>query len=240
MKKQKKQKLQTFLIMPHIVKLTLLFLVTVLVYSCSSGTNEVATECEINGPVLVCPGEIATYTFDSDISNPIVTWNPMDGIALLTQNGTTATFKFPNNFAGGSIGAIGDGNEVCSETIDVELDPNCGPPPPPLCECPVPVIDDVLCVSGGHPHWRFEVTGVSASDQITWSINHGTIHNGVNNEYAIIEPNAGSTAGFTVQCKVVRNCVDGSTRERIAYYTNYYGNDCGTGTTGYIGSCPLP
>ena len=53
----------------------------------------------------------------------------------------------------------------------------------------------------------------------------------------IIEPNSGSTAGFTVYCKVERTCSDGSKKVRTAYYTNYYGNSCGTGTTGYVGGC---
>ena len=209
--------------------------------SVETNTNSTArffrTECDVIGSRIACPGQSFTYTYISDISNPNVTWTWSNGITPISGLGTSsATFRFNSGFTMGTISAIGVGSETCSDSITIK----CGDGVDgenESCDCPTPTIDDRLCVSGRHPHWRFQVDGINASDQITWSVNHGTIHSNPTQSYVIIEPNSYSYYGFTVYCKVSRTCSDGTTKERTAYYTNYYGNSCGTGTTGYTGSC---
>lgn len=191
--------------------------------------------CDLTGPDCGRPGQNITLNYStSSSSNPSVSWTIENGdIMIVSGAGTNeAVFHLGTNFNGGSITATySSGSEICSRTITI---PKCATSN--SCSYPYPVIDDRVCVSGGHPHWRFKVNGVSASDDITWSINHGDVLVGANSDYAIIRPNAGSTAGFTVYCNVVRTCSDGSTKERTAFYTNYYGNECGTGTTGFTDS----
>jgi hypothetical protein len=195
------------------------------------------TICDIIGDTIVTVGTTASYSYINDSGTPNnVTWSittiPINS-ATVDSNGTVT---FSSRFISGTLLAFGSGGTAL--TCEARMNISTGiVPPPPSCACPNPVIDDRLCVSGGHPHWRFQVDGISSSDQITWSINHGTIHSNPNQSYVIIEPNSGSTYGFTVYCKVERTCPDGSKKVRTAYYTNYYGNSCGTGTTGFIGSC---
>jgi hypothetical protein len=194
--------------------------------------------CKIDGPTSACSGQTVTYTYSTDLTISNIVWSVTSGnLTLISGQGTnTAIFQIGSPFSGGWVQAYGSGSPDCFASIQIL---KCGSGGGnDTCACPSPIIDDVLCVSGGHPHWRFEVYGVSSSDQITWSINHGTVHSGANGgTYAIIEPNAGSTYGFTVFCKVVRTCADGTKKERTAYYTNYYGNSCGTGSTGFTTSC---
>ena len=197
--------------------------------------------CGVTGLNCASPNQTLTYTYANSSINTNATWTIDSGsISISSGQGTnTVNLIFGSNFTGGYVTVSGAGIPNCSVTFEIlkcgsggdgDEDGN-------WCECPDPVIDDRLCVSGGHPHWRFQVDGISSSDQITWSINHGTIHSNPNQSYVIIEPNSGSTYGFTVYCKVERTCPDGSKKVRTAYYTNYYGNSCGTGTTGFIGSC---
>ena len=195
------------------------------------------TTCDIIGATNVTAGTTANYSYTNDtgVSSNIY-WsltsvNPF-GSATVNQSGTV---NFSSNFISATLLAAGTGGTALNCTAQFNI--STGIITPPSCSCPNPVIDDRLCVSGGHPHWRFQVDGISSSDQITWSINHGTIHSNPNQSYVIIEPNSGSTYGFTVYCRVERTCPDGSKKVRTAYYTNYYGNSCGTGTTGFVGSC---
>jgi|TARA_B110000037_G_C17001313_1_gene457347 hypothetical protein len=244
--------------MKKILKLTTIALLLIFSISCENDDSELniestieqekivesnlkskffKTNCEVTGSKSACSGQTFTYTYTSDIQNPNITWNssPAGAISLISQSGNSATFQFNSGFTIGFISAIGVGSETCSDTIKVVC--GNGDVGNDTCACPAPIIDDRLCVSGGHPHWRFQVDGISSSDQITWSINHGTIHSNPNQSYVIIEPNSGSTYGFTVYCKVERTCPDGSKKVRTAFYTNYYGNSCGTGTTGFVGGC---
>lgn len=218
---------------------------------------KVLTGCHIIGPSVasddisyVEKGETTDYSYTNNTLTGIpdsITWELTDvspfGSArftnnMLTYTGLEPSVMYSSNFSSATLiaHAIGEGIDNCVDRVNVILDKNVPPVPEP-CYCPSPVIDDKLCVSGGHPHWRFQVDGISSSDQITWSINHGTIHSNPNQSYVIIEPNSGSTYGFTVYCKVERTCPNGSKKVRTAYYTNYYGNSCGTGTTGFVGSC---
>ena len=193
--------------------------------------------CGIDGPISGCPGQTVTYTYTSNFSVSNILWSVTRGnLTLISGQGTTtATFLIGNFFSGGWVQVLGSGLPDCFASQEIlkcgSIDNN------DSCECPSPFIDDRLCVSGGHPHWRFQVDRIQPGDQITWSIDHGTIHSNPNQSYVIIEPNSSSIYGFTVLCKVVRTCSDGTTKERTAYYTNYYGNNCGTGTTGFKNSC---
>lgn len=196
---------------------------------------ETQTTCDISGNTIACSSGLQhTYTYTTDIANPDITWSTTDGIAILDGQGTSNLIvQFPVGFTTGSISAIGVGSETCSETILISCDDVDGGENN-TCNDPAPVIDPQICVSGGHPYWRFQVNGISASDQITWSINHGEVITGVNSDYAIIDPNEGSEAGFTVYCEVTRTCPNGTTVVVTAYYTNYYGNDCDEGTGGIL------
>lgn len=211
----------------------------------SNKTNEsnskfIRTFCRIDGPDKGCKSDDVTYTTSTDIVNPIYNWSIVSGnisSTIIGQGTDTATFQLGAFFNGGSVKVeitSSTNSDNCTFFQDIAL---CRVIGGGSCSCPNPVIDDRLCVSGGHPHWRFQVDGISSSDQITWSINHGTIRSNPNQSYVIIEPNSGSIHGFTVYCRVERTCPDGSKKVRTAYYTNYYGNSCGTGTTGFVGSC---
>lgn len=126
----------------------------------------------------------------------------------------------------------------CSDGIQNqgEEDIDCGGPCPDCpCDCPAPEIIDLVCESGDHPFWRFQVIGIQPSDLITWSDDLGFIEvfQG-QNTYMILNPPPG-TAGssqFTVYCEVSRLC-SGTWTSRTAYYTNSFGYQCGTGLTGY-------
>lgn len=192
---------------------------------------ETQTTCDLTGPEIACSsGTPVAYTYTSDIANPTVTWTSTNGINLVSgQGNSTATFTFPVGFTTGSISASGAGDETCSETILISCDDIDN-----VCNDPAPVIDPQICVSGGHPDWRFQVNGINSSDQVTWSINHGEVLSGANLDYAIIRPNEGSVYGFTVYCEVTRTCPNGTTVVVTAYYTNYYGNDCDQGTGGIL------
>lgn len=240
-------------------KLSLLILtfISIVIYSCNSDDliidpdsnsieNNIELEndtsnsiarlgCSISGPDCGKANNILTYTY-TNTSSGTANWIVTNGdLTIISGNGTnTISLQFGPLFNGGTISVTGSGIPTCTAILNIL---KCSNGNGDNCPCPEPVIDDILCVSGGHPHWRFQVNGISASDNITWSINHGVVLVGVNSDYAIIKPNAGSTSGFTVFCKVISTCEDGTTKERTAYYTNYYGNSCGTGTTGYTTSC---
>lgn len=196
---------------------------------------ETQTTCDISGPGLACPGETFEYVYESDIANPDVDWSSTNGITLVSEGTSSATFTFPTGFTTGSISASGAGSETCSETIQIFCDG--GPPPPPQpCSPPVPVIDPQVCVSGGHPHWRFQLNGISSSDQTNWSIDYGEISGVTADNYAIVIP-AGTFETqdyFTVYCEVTRICPDGSTVQVTAYWTSQYGNSCAEGTGGIL------
>jgi len=199
-------------------------------------TNSRLVLCEIDGPTTGCPNQYVTYTYSTTLTMQSITWSVVNGnMTLYSGQGTnTATFLLASNFTGGWVQAYGSGTPDCVVSAEIL---NCGAGGGGGCPCPSPVIDDILCVSGGHPHWRFEVNGITSGDQISWSVNHGTIHSNPTQSYVIIEPNSGSINGFTVYCQIVRTCPDGSTKTRTAYYTNYYGNSCGSGTTGFVDNC---
>jgi len=128
--------------------------------------------------------------------------------------------------------------ETCSDGImnQNETGIDCGgvcTPCPTSCNCPFPVIDDRLCVSGMHPHWRFAVDGANGSDVITWSVDFGTILAGQGEDYVIIEIGPDTAGGFTVFCEVSTWCGPGvGTKSRTAYYSNFYNGQCGSGTSG--------
>jgi hypothetical protein len=107
-----------------------------------------------------------------------------------------------------------------------------------LCQCPAPSIVADLCVSGGHPDWRFHVTGISSSDKIRWYAQHGTIM--VNNTMTDVIVRVLEPGGFTVYCEVTRTCSNGSKLSRTAYYTNSYGQLCAAGTKGFANTCNGP
>lgn len=208
--------------------------------------DQVPETCTITGPECGEPGQDITLTYNiNSTSNPSpVNWTiNNEGISMTSNDGENpATFHLDEGvFAGGTVTASYTNSECgndCSQTIEIPLcsdgtgDGTTDTDNEP-CVCPEPFIDDRACVSGGHPHWRFEVEDINNSDDIVWTVNHGTIHSSPYQSYVIIEPDSNSTYGFTVYCEVTRTCDDGTTKTRTAYYTNYYGNECGTGTTGF-------
>lgn len=109
-----------------------------------------------------------------------------------------------------------------------------------ICQCPSQVIDDQLCVSGGHPHWRFSLNYASSGDEIYWYGSHIAILTGQGSTYVVAEPDG--TGDFTLYCRVTRKCADGTTKTRTAYYSNAYGGQCERGRTGFLPSsvCSSP
>ena len=192
------------------------------------------TECDISGPSNVSRNTTVTYTFTSNIFNRLISWSVVSGdISIVAgQNTNRLTVRFGNQFNGGSIRALGIGDEVCSETKYI------GATTPPLCPCPgLPIIDDLSCVSGGHPHWRFEANNVPGGTQIRWYAQNASILSGQGTKDVIVKPSSSSGYGFTLYCEVTKLCGDGSKKIRTAYYSNYYGGSCGNGTTGEYKSC---
>jgi hypothetical protein len=132
-----------------------------------------------------------------------------------------------------------DASVTCGRTGSITVGSGTGTGTnPPLCNCPEPKITATLCVSGGHPDWRFEVTNyTNTTDKIRWYTQHATImtNNTMPNvTVRVLEP---ATAGFTVYCEITRTCPNGSIIRRTAYYTNYYGKSCSNGKTGFTATC---
>ncbi len=97
------------------------------------GVESALTVCDIDGPVAVCPDQLANYTYSTDISDPTITWIVTSGaITLAGQGDNTATFSFGGSFAGGSIQAVGEGQDVCSDTLYISAISEPRPPTPTI------------------------------------------------------------------------------------------------------------
>lgn len=166
-------------------------------------------------------GRGITITSSDDANTVTIT-------AAITGTSTLYVTRDLND--GGTCGRMG--------TITVVKDGGGTPGPGPTCACPAPVIKDELCVTGGHPYWRFSLSGVSTSDVIYWYGNHITVTSGQGGTYVVANPDG--TGDFTLYCRVTRRCSNGVTSQRIGYYTNSLYAQCGTGRIGFQGTCGAP
>lgn len=109
--------------------------------------------CNITGCSLVPPGCTNTYTYVSDFSSVVTTWNVVSGdITLLSGQGTSqATFQFGSGFSTGAIQASGEGSGFCASTFYISA-------------VPTPVITAVRNSDPGEPtDYKFTATAIAGA-----------------------------------------------------------------------------
>jgi hypothetical protein len=181
-------------------------------------------------------GQSKTYEIQY-YSGAIYKWTVSGSISIVGVDNSNRVTIRANTTGIGSLSVTmdvpGNAGLACGNTGQLSISGGGGT----VCSCPSPIIDDMLCVSGGHPYWRFQLNNVSSGDNIRWYTQHATIMTGQGTDYVIVNPYSSAVGGFTLYCEVTKRCSDGSSKSRTAYYTNYYGGVCGNGTTGYSNTC---
>jgi hypothetical protein len=188
----------------------------------------------------IIPGQTKTFEIKY-YAGAIYKWTASGSIAIVGADNTNKVTIQAAKKGSGTLSVTmdvpGNATLACGNTgtIVVQLGGGDGPP---SCGCPSPkIITKNLCVSGGHPHWRLQVINVSSGDQIRWYTQHATIMGSNNTENVTVKVLQDAAAGFTVYCQVTRPCSGGVEKSRTAYYTNYYGQSCEAGTSGFSNSC---
>lgn len=104
--------------------------------SCFITSCEVQTFCEVSGPETATVGEIVTFTYSTDIPNPVIEWDVISGnITLISGQGTnTATFIVNGS---GQVSATGTNGEQCMATESITV-------PSAPCETHMAEIEAVL------------------------------------------------------------------------------------------------
>jgi len=183
-------------------------------------------------------GEERTYAIET-FPSAIYKWTTSGSAITITSSDVTNTVTIKASALGSanlSVTRDANGGGTCGRTGTITVKkPGSTTPPTPTCSCPAPVIDDQLCVTGGHPYWRFALTGISDTDEIYWYGNHISVMSGQGGTYVVANPDG--TGDFTLYCRVTRRCSNGVTSSRTAYYTNSLNAQCNTGRIGFTGTC---
>jgi|GEM_PF-2641894 len=84
-------------------------------------TNYSGTICCVTGSDLVTPGETLSFDYNSNIINPVFTWEVVSGsITIISgENSPTITVEFGNDFTTGMIRGKAIGDEVCTEVLTI-------------------------------------------------------------------------------------------------------------------------
>lgn len=83
--------------------------------------NYSGTICCITGAELASSGESLSYEYNSNINNPVFTWEIISGsISIVSgQNTSTVALEFGNDFTTGKILGKGDSDEICTELFTI-------------------------------------------------------------------------------------------------------------------------
>ncbi|WP_309613570.1 hypothetical protein [Flavobacterium sp.] len=82
----------------------------------------IGTCCGLSGRFKVIPNKTYTYTSNTSILNPTISWEVLDGsITLVSTNGNTAKFKFNSNFTSGKISCTAENPTygLCEVRLDI-------------------------------------------------------------------------------------------------------------------------
>lgn len=84
-------------------------------------SNYSGTTCCVTGSELASPGESLSFEYNSNIINPVFTWEIISGsISIVSgQNTSTITLEFGSDFTTGEILGKGDGDEICTELFTI-------------------------------------------------------------------------------------------------------------------------
>ena len=211
--------------------------------------------CAPNAQAVVNAGTTTNYQYVNNTGSASnIIWsinsNPINS-ATIVSNGSTVTVTYLSNFINGTLSVNGSGGtaQACSSILNISKSAGSGGTGT-VCECPNPVIECVIAVSGGHPYWRFNINNLKAGETYTLSQINAPIFGGLNwnvtangSAYVIINPNAPAGTSFTLFCEVTRVCSNGTIKKRKAYYRNEFGGNKYGGTSGFVnigGSCDGP
>src|SRR5690606_27440301 len=77
--------------------------------------------CCVSGSELASTGESLSFEYNSNINNPVFTWEIISGsISIVSgQNTATVTLEFGDDFTTGEILGKGDGDEICTESFTI-------------------------------------------------------------------------------------------------------------------------
>lgn len=106
------------------------------------------------------------------------------------------------------------------------------------CNCTSnPYINVTLCVSNGHPYWRFNVTGTGSvnTNNIRWFGSHLTFKGASSATKSVIVEPTDQGYGFRLSVELTDNCG----AKRTAFYENYEGGTCynNTGVRRGVSAC---
>jgi len=84
-------------------------------------SNYSGTICCVTGSELASPEEILSFEYNSNIINPVFTWEIISGsISIVSgQNTSKITLEFGSDFTTGEILGKGDGDEICTELFTI-------------------------------------------------------------------------------------------------------------------------